>query len=155
MMDFLFPDFSRDAGHYQLAQAFWLRNWEELIRELGQAHLWKAPHYTTTFVDGIPCQDGNPIFSAVDPTRRLGVRIIQFEPTSEEGELVSWVDTFAKGEPEEIKELVISCSLTHETIARARDLIREFIAEGRFAADPDSAPDPSEVSSLAPADRLV
>ncbi len=130
-----------------------MKTWEELVRNLGQADRWKAPHYTTTFVNGTPCRDGNPIFSAVDPTRRLGVRVIQFEPTGDSGEIVSWQDTFAEGEPEEIRDLVISCSLTDETLAKASDLIRQWITESPAGTNGDPAANPSSLPYFVPADR--
>lgn len=153
MAGFLFPDFLSDPGQYQQAQDLWRRTWDEIVAETDQAPLWQTPFYATTFADGTPCRDGDPIFSAADPPRRIGVRVIPFEPTGELGELASWRDTFAKGEPEEIEELVISCSLTEETLAKARDLIRRWIADGRGGSGTDSAMDPSFVSNLIPADR--
>jgi hypothetical protein len=153
MAHFLFPDFLNDPQQYQQAEALWLRTWKELVDDVGQTQLWNAPLYTTTFVDGTPCRDGDPIFSAVDPTRRLGVRIIQFEPPGDVGEIVFWLDTFAEGEPEEVRELVISCSLTDETLSRARDLIRQWITERRVGTDADSAVDQPNLPYFAPADR--
>jgi hypothetical protein len=152
MSHFLFPDFLDDPQQYQEAEEFWLRTWKELVREAEQANQWKSPHYTTTLVDGTPCRDGDPIFSAVDPTRRLGVRIIQFEPTGDSGEIVSWQDTFAEGEPEEVRDLVISCSLTDETLSKACDLIRQWITQDRIATSPDPGVDQPTLPYLAPAD---
>jgi hypothetical protein len=147
---FRFPDFSRDAVQYDQAQAMWAEKWEELLRRAGQAAAWESPFYTTTFVDGTACRDGNPMFSAADPVRRIGVRVIPFEPTGDNGELVSWRNTFAKGEPEEIEELVISCSLTDWTLSKACDLILQWMTEGPAGAglgpalsqsfSPDSTP---------------
>jgi hypothetical protein len=153
MAHFLFPDFLSDPQQYQEAEEFWSKNWGELVRDAGQADRWKAPHYTTTFVDGTPCRDGDPIFSAVDLARRLGVRIIQFEPTGDSGEIVTWEDTFAEGEPEEIRDLVISCSLTHETFSKASDLIRQWITESPAGTNGDPAADLSGLPYFIPADR--
>ena len=155
MAHFLFPNFLSDPQQYQEAEEFWLKNWEELVQDVGQADRWKAPHYTTTFVDGTPCRDGDPIFSAVDLARRLGVRVIQFEPTGDSGEIVSWQDTFAEGEPEAIRDLVISCSLTDETFSQARELIRQWITEKRIDTDADPPVNHSSLPYFAPADRPV
>jgi hypothetical protein len=152
---FLFPDFLRHPGQYDQAQALWAQRWEELVRSAGQADAWESPYYTTTYVDGTACRDGNPIFSAADPVRRLGVRVIQFEPTGETGELASWRNTFAKGEPEEIDELVISCSLTDATMAKAFELMRRWITSGPVDGDLSSAWNQSFSPDLAPADRPV
>jgi hypothetical protein len=141
MAHFLFPDFLTDPQQYEQAEGLWLKTWKELADEVGQAQLWQAPFYTTTFVDGTPCRDGDPIFSAVNPTRQLGVRIIQFEPPGDVEEIVSWLDTFAEGEPEEVRELVISCSLTDSTLLKARDLIRQWLTKGHVDAGLGSAVD--------------
>jgi hypothetical protein len=149
----LFPDFLKDPEQYQQARDLWLRAWNELITEVGPAALWQAPFYATTYADGTPCRDGNPIFSAADPVRRIGVRVIQFEPTGDAGELTSWRNIFAKGEPEEIEELVISCSLTEETLSKACDLIRQWIISGHGEAGLGSALSQSFSPDLTPADR--
>jgi hypothetical protein len=153
MANVFFPDFRNDPEQHREAEELWLKTWTELVREVGQADQWKAPHYTTTFVDGTPCRDGDPIFSAVDPTRRLGVRIIQFEPTGDSGEFASWQDTFAEGEPEEVRDLVISCSLTDETLSKACNLIRQWITHGRVRTDTDPGVGQPTLPDLAPADR--
>jgi hypothetical protein len=153
MERFLFPDFLNDSEQYQQAQDLWQRTWNELVAEVGQTSLWQTPFYATTFADGTPCRDGDPIFSAVDPTRKIGVRVIQFEPTGHVGELASWRNTFAKGEPEEIEELVISCSLTDSTLSKACDLIRQWITKGPVDADLGSALNQSFSPDFTPADR--
>ncbi len=153
MASFLFPDFLNDPQQYQQAEALWLKTWKELVDEVGQAQVWQVPHYTTTFVDGTPCRDGDPILSAVNPTRRLGVRIIQFEPPGDAEEIVSWLDTFAEGEPEEVRDLVISCSLTDATLPKACDLIRQWITKGPVNAALGPALDQSFSPGLTPVNR--
>jgi hypothetical protein len=98
-----------------------------VIERTGEKALWQVPWLNTTFADGTPCRDGNPIFSAVCPARRLGVRVIQREPAGNPRELNYWIDTFAQGEPEAIRELVISCVLTEETVVDALDLMNQWI----------------------------
>ncbi len=149
----LFPDFLRDPRLYDQAEALWAEKWRELVQQAGLTGSWESPFYTTTFVDGTPCRDANPIFSAADPVGRVGVRVIQFEPTSDSEEIVSWFNTFAKGEPEEIHELVISCSLTEATLSKACDLIRQWVTESPAGTNGDSAADRSSLPYLAPADR--
>ena len=71
-------------------------------------------------------RDGNPIFSAVSPTLRRAVRIIQHEPSSDELELEYWLHTFQGDEA--ISELVISCALSEQAEREAGELIRAWIA---------------------------
>ena len=67
--------------------------------------------------------------------------------------LFLWLNTFAKGEPEEIEELVISCSLSDATLSKACDLIRQWITKGHADGDLGSAWNQSFSSDLAPVDR--
>ena len=73
----------------------------------------------------IPFSTAIPIFSAYSPTRRCGIRVIQYPPTSKRLELDYWLDTFGGelGEPETIRELVIACSLSDEAATRASELM--------------------------------
>jgi hypothetical protein len=77
-------------------------------------------------------RDGNPIFSAIAPGRRLGVRVIQIEPADNPKELDVWTDTFAEGSPEVVKELVVSCVLTDRTLLEAVDAIKRWITEEKI-----------------------
>jgi hypothetical protein len=129
MVKYLFPNFLNDPHEYEQVEAVWHERWDDLVRRVGQEWLWKSPWLNTHFADGTPCRDGNPIFSAVSPLRRLGVRVIQVEPSDNPRELHVWADTFAKGEPEAIKELVITCVLTDQTLLDAVDLMKRWITE--------------------------
>src|ERR1700722_8370563 len=99
MVQSLFPNFLNDLDEYHQVEALWRERWDELVRGVGQERQWVTPWLTTTFANGTPFADGNPIFSAVAPNRRLGVRVIQVEPSEEPRELSFWTDTFAEGEP--------------------------------------------------------
>jgi hypothetical protein len=127
MAEFLFPEFLRDLQQYEQAESIWQRLWQDLIGRTGQLGLWETPWHSTTFVDGTPCRDGNPIFSAVSATRRLGIRVMQLEPEENPREITYWMDTFAKGESEEVNELVIACVLSDQTLLDAVNLMRQWI----------------------------
>ncbi len=129
MAPYLFPNFLNDPEEYRQAEILWNEQWRKLIAQVGQEHLWTTPWINTTFANGTPWLDGNPVFSAICPSGRRGIRIIQQEPSEAEIELNSWTDTFAQGENEEIKELVISCPLTAETLREAMSLIRQWITQ--------------------------
>jgi hypothetical protein len=124
---YLFPNFLTDYQEYQKAESLWRERWDELIRHLCESELWASPWIATTFGDGTPMFDGNPVFSAVSTERRQGVRIIQLEPAGNPREISIWVDKFAKGEPQEITELVIACVLSSETLLYAIDAIEQWI----------------------------
>ena len=125
----LFPNFLNDSQEYCQAEAVWRKHWNDLIQRVGQESLWESPWLNTNFANGMPCRDGNPIFSAVSPNRRLGVHVVQLPPSDNPHELYVWTDTFAKGSPEAIEELVISCVLTDRTLLDALDLMKHWIIE--------------------------
>jgi hypothetical protein len=124
---YLFPNFLTDYQEYQKAEGLWRERWDELIRRLCESELWASPWIATTFGDGTPMFDGNPMFSAVSTERRQGVRVIQLEPAGNPKEISLWVDKFAKGEPQEITELVIASVLSNETLLYAIDAMEQWI----------------------------
>lgn len=127
MVDYLYPSFLSNPYEYEQAEALWRDRWEELLRWAGQREeRWKTPWLNTDLANGVPCRDGNPIFSAICPSRRLGLRVIQLEPSGEPRELYFWIDMFGEGE-ETIKELVISCALTEETLYDALNLMSQWL----------------------------
>jgi hypothetical protein len=130
MVEYLYPKFLNDTQEYARSQALWQEKWDSLIRRVRQQDLWTTPWVNTTYVNGRPFQDGNPIFSAVCPSRHLAIRVIQLEPAGDPRELEFWTDTFGEGEPQPIKELVISCVLTQQTLSLADDLISQWVKEG-------------------------
>jgi hypothetical protein len=132
MVNYLFAHFLSDPREYKQAETVWRACWDDLVRRVGQQELWKSPWANTYSVNGTPIQDGNPIFSAISPRRRLGVRVIQLEPADNPRELYVWTDTFAEGSPEEIKELVVSCVLTNQTLHDAVDLMKQWITEEKI-----------------------
>ena len=129
MVQNLLSNFLSDPREYTRAEAIWRDRWRELVRTEGQESLWRDPWINTNLGDGTPFRDGNPIFSAISPYRRLGVRVIQIEPSDAPNEFHSWIDTFAKGEPEEIEELVITCALSDQTMSDAIALMKRWITK--------------------------
>ena len=129
MTEYLFPNFLTDPREYEQAEAFWRARWDDVVRGVGQESLWESPWFNTTFANGTPFRDGNPIFSAVSLHRHLGVQVIQLEPADDLEEFTVWTDTFAEGSPEAVKKLVISCVLTKDTLRRAEELMRQWIPE--------------------------
>jgi hypothetical protein len=128
---YLFKNFLKDRRQYTEAGKLWCDAWSRLTKRIGQGKQWKVPWFEARFVNGTPFLDGNPIFTAVDRSRRLAVRVIQF-PLASEGEpdLIHWTDTFGKGDLEELEELVIACVLSDDTLAQATDLMTKWAKNG-------------------------
>ena len=129
---YLFRNFLADPAEYARAEALWRERWEELREHAKDRDEWKTPWLSTSFAGGIPCRDGNPIFSAVSALHRRGVRVIQLQPSAEPRELHFWIDTFDEGGPHQIDELVISCALTRGTLIDAMNLMSQWVDEGRI-----------------------
>lgn len=114
-MNYLFPDFPAD---YEKAVAWWQLLWTK-IRQEG----WETPFYNTS------CQDGNPIFSAVNPVENRAVRVIQVadEPRDEDeddsSQLEFWWDVFDN----RVRELVVWVVLTEDTAVSVEKAIAAWV----------------------------
>jgi hypothetical protein len=129
MTERLFPRFLHDQAEYDRAEAYWRELWDDLMRFTGQRG-WQYPWLQAAYADGTPFRDGDPIFSAWSPSRKIGVRVIQNEPRQQDPELVFWRDVVGDEWTVEVPTLVISCALSQETADVARDLILVWIRDG-------------------------
>ncbi len=57
--------------------------------------------------------------------------MLQLDPAEGEDEFTFWLDTFAKGEPEQVHELVIACTLTQNTLNQSLDLMHQWVTRGQ------------------------
>jgi hypothetical protein len=126
MVEHLYADFLKNKQEYRRAERFWEALWEELVNAAGVAEKWQHPWL------GADLQDGDPMFSAVSPMQGRGVHIIQHAPTSDQLELVYWVDKFGEeGIDDVIYQLVISCALSREAAAQASALLWSWVTRGK------------------------
>jgi hypothetical protein len=132
MVTTLFPSFLQDVRAYEEAEEFWKDRWNQLIQGALGAPAWKTPWLNTTLANGSTCRDGNPIFSAACADRRLGVKIVQLDPSENPAELAFWTDTFGAGTQDEIKVLVIACVLCQRTVEQAVELMRDWVTYGEI-----------------------
>lgn len=135
MAQWLYPDALDNAASYRNAERFWLELWQKVLASSTHTHSWQQPWMTNE----IP--DGNPIFTAVCPPLRRGIRIIH-EPSALPGDsdLNSWVDTFGeRNDPESILELVVACAPCLENRARIESMLREWIEKGEVRSAPVAA----------------
>ena len=123
----LFADFEQDRDVYLQATQFWRDLWDSL-----QPHSmadWQTPWFTTP-AEGL--QDGNPIFTAVSPSTRRGLRIIQFDRTEEQPPLRFWTNWFGgRAQPDAVEELVIACTLTGAIVPLLKGIIQGLVQDGR------------------------
>jgi hypothetical protein len=120
MIQNLFPHLLTDANEYSLAEQYWRDLWAQLpsFDRLG----WKTPWLQS---DG----DGNPIFSAFSPDRKKAIRVVQFEPVTDELDFGCYTDRIGGGlsDRNAIQELVIACSLSREAEFYSRRLISAWL----------------------------
>jgi hypothetical protein len=124
-----FKNFLSDPQVYAEAEKYWYDLFRSILATSEKKAQWKK-WFDTSFLDGTPIRDGNPIYSMVSHELRKGVRIIQDEPDPSCPEIVAWMGTFGDYSCEEcIEELVISCVLSDETEKVARKLIYAFVVD--------------------------
>ncbi len=153
MANNLFPNFLVDAGQYEESERFWEDLWGRIDPRDRERFGWTFPWLGT----GSPqIKDGNPIFSAVSPTLRRGVRVIQEEPIGSELDVQAWLDAFGgdADDPDRVDELVISCVLSDESSRIALELMSRWVrclsisfesddAEAPLPIDPETPPGPT------------
>jgi len=124
-MPHLFRNFLNDESDYVQSEAVWADLWAAAPEHERLARGWRSPWFAPQ-----PPKDGNPIFSAVSEIQRRGLRIIQFEPSSQAVELDFWTDTFGGTltDPLAIRELVIACALSTGSIQIARRLMVAWVS---------------------------
>ncbi len=126
----LFPGFLDDPAQYAAAEDYWRQLWDELMGRAGQREGWIRPWLQTAYANGTPFRDGDPIFSAWSPSRKLGVRVIQNRPEGVGLGLDFWTDTFGDEWSGEVRVLVIACELSSRTADLARELIGQWVRTG-------------------------
>lgn len=129
MITHLYPSFLRDDREYQLSEDHWLRLWAQLDPRAVDEFGWQQPWFQP-----LPRSlgEGNPIFSAVSPLLRRGIRVIQHEPTESGLEIQAWPDFFGgtSSDSGSIAELVISCALSDMASSVALSLIVPWVSGG-------------------------
>lgn len=125
---YLFVTFMEDKKVFNLAEAYWRRMVSAIAREAGISFRSYINHHDSK---GRKEYDANPIFDAFFPSLCKAIRIIQEKPGAGAPDIATWMDTIELNEDEPpVPELVIALALSRETAAAARQLIRQWVAEG-------------------------
>jgi hypothetical protein len=114
-MKHLFQNFLHDRRVYRLNEQYYRNLFGKLLNQD------IAPFYATTFQNGEPFLNANPIFSGIHEGRI--VRVIQKE-ASEQPRFRAWLDQF-----EGMDELVLSLELTDEHLPALRRLAQQWWVE--------------------------
>ena len=137
MVKLMVKNFLSEPHEYQLAVKYWRDRCRQILHLSGKQNQWK-PWLNTHFLDGTSFFDGNPIYSLVSEDKRKGLRIVQEEPTTDEVEISAWMDTYGdsgNGFDDSIKELVIVCALSKESMNIASALIKAWLVEDTTAQE--------------------
>jgi hypothetical protein len=149
-MPVLYRKFLEDFEQYKEVENFWQEAWNEIKSDKKSSDEWETPWFKNTFADGTPCQDGNPIFSAVSSKIGKAIRIIQLNPEMNNNKSFGWwLDTFGDenitGGP--IKELVVACVLNTENCEKAKVIMRDWLESKRRFAPSDKRAQPIQQRS--------
>jgi len=125
MAHHLFKNFLEDQNVYILNVSYWQKTVKKILAESDRQNTRFKEYLNTSFANGTPFLDGNPIFNAVFENNKA-IRIRQEEPESNEVVIAAWLDQV---EDETIPELVIALELSKESKQIADDLIKAWIAE--------------------------
>jgi hypothetical protein len=134
MIEHLYANFLNDPLEYALSEQHWVNLWNQLEHhgrtDKGWRHPWFQPLPTSLGA-------GNPIFTAVSPVLRRGIRVIQHQPTESSLEIQAWLDFFggSSRDPNSIEELVISCALSDLASRVARSLIEPWASGDALSLD--------------------
>ena len=126
MVHKLFESFLDDKDEYSACERYWESLVSRLEKALDQEGQW--PRWIArTYADGSSMEpDGNPMFDGRSDSLNRAFTIIQHVPAGNEVEIAAWVKAY---EPEYSdlpnEELVINLSLSEESAALARNLLRE------------------------------
>ena len=127
MVHHLYRRFLVDHRVYRMAQRFWQKLCQRILRAQGKPRDWEK--WPDGIVRGGPLDySGNPMVSLISRTRRKAIVVIQEAPTTDAVQLTTWVDTFPfrgnREDKETIDYLVIACELCDEAGRVAAALMR-------------------------------
>ena len=126
MVDHLYPNFLHDGRQYRLAEEHWLGLWQRVDPPARERFAWQQPWFQPL---SRSLGEGNPIFSAVSPMLRRGIRLIQHAPTEPGLEIQAWLGSFGdnRSDANRIEELVISCALSDQATEVASSLMEPWV----------------------------
>jgi hypothetical protein len=134
----LFNKFLKDKNSYNLNVGYWHR---KLQKELEEEFTLRDLLYKNRDNKGKSLYDGNPMFSYYSSKRNKAIRIIQEDPELLIGHnqikfVEGWISKISipisdnRIEEIEVDEFVISIFLTHSSVTKCLELVREWFKGG-------------------------
>ena len=125
MHNFLFADFLEDQATYAALQAYWQTRLAFLDGRC-------APYLRTSFANGQPFNDGNPIVNLADRHAGKAARIVQHCPREHGHGYTSFEQAIElagdDGQHRPAREKIIVLTLTQDTAQRAEAELRAWFA---------------------------
>lgn len=112
-------DFRESPEKYKLLEEFFLKIFNEEIKDQKIRAEFTTPHYSAHYADGTPFMDGNPIFSAKNTVTGNILRIVINEDVSKYAKNLNTIDDF--------EELCLVMNISE--IGLARQDISSWIAQ--------------------------
>ena len=125
MTTYKYTDFLENRQEYHESEKFWMRLFEEIFMECPEWKQWKK-RLNFTLNDGTVIRDGNPIFSAISPSRNKYFRIVQLDPRRAERDFLSWIKFNNDGH---MVELTIQCAISDATVKAVKEVLRKLVIE--------------------------
>jgi len=128
MVHKLYVDFLSSPEQYEACELYWEKLVKDIAASLGQTGEWQ-PWLQRYYGDGItPMEkDGNPIFDGRSQKLNRAFRIIQQPAISDELEIVAWLNHEEEYTELPRDEMVLNLSLSQESAALARTLLRYWM----------------------------
>jgi hypothetical protein len=126
----LFPAFLESKREYARLVDFWRSEIWPTIPSAARKG-WLTPWLTPLDPE---LEEGNPIFSAWNHHRKIGLQIIQVPPHQNGSELSRWVEWFGDGieDPAAVQTLVVVCVLTQQNLRLIKTWMQEWLELGRI-----------------------
>jgi hypothetical protein len=125
----LFESFLDSEAEYLACEGYWETLVSDIAESLGQTNEWRR-WIPRQYANGTVMElDGNPMFDGRSDRLNRAFTIIQHRPTGDELEIAAWMKRY---EPEYADlpghELVLNLSLSEESAALARTLLRKWMS---------------------------
>ncbi len=126
----LFESFLDSEAEYLACERYWETLVSDIAESLDQTNEWRC-WISRQYADGTVMErDGNPMFDGRSDRLNRAFTIIQHRATGDELEIAAWVKSY---EPEYADlpryELVLNLSLSEESAALARTLLRKWMSQ--------------------------
>lgn len=122
----MFTGFLDNDDLYYKVESYWEKKCLALMQNCKNKENWKT-WLKTSYVNGQPFLDGNPIYSLINFNVKRAIKVIQVE---EEGNLLDfWLEDY-ESQIGKIDVLTVYCVLNDETDKKINDILLVWFRDG-------------------------